>query len=137
MHTNDVTNGTMIRISHITNHPEYDPSKCFNNDFSIVHLESPVEFDDKVRPACLPDETMKETDLAEKNVTVSGWGVGSNGVLHKAQYPVKTNEECQKLNGLSQECEYITENMLCAGNPENRTASHSNGDSGGKFYKEN
>ena len=102
-------------------------------DFSILHLASPVEFNDKVQPACLPDETFDENFLAGKNLTVSGWGYPYPKVLHKATYPAHTNEDCIRYNGGKDAC--VTNNTLCAGNPDDRQASSSNSDSGGKLFK--
>ena len=139
MHKDNVTDGTRVMISHISNHPNYrypyyHSCGVPDFDYSILHLATPVEFNEKVIPACLPDKSMDDQFLDGKNLTVSGWGIPRPGVLHKASYPAHTNEECKTYFNESN-CDKITPNMLCAGNPNNRTASHSGGDSGGSFFK--
>jgi len=139
MHKDDALDGTRVAISHISNHPSYNGWFCSGApdfDFSILHLASPVDFNKKVLPACLPDESLGGEFLAGKDVTVSGWGAPYPGVLHKATYPAVTNEECKKYND-KEDCSPITTNTLCAGNPHNRTASHGRGDSGGPLTYNN
>ena len=41
-----------------------------DNDIAIVKLKSPLIFDDKVQPACLPDASFKPEGIA----VASGWG---------------------------------------------------------------
>jgi len=141
MHKDDALDGTVVAISHISNHPSYNKWLCGSAvsdfDFSILHLASPVDFNKKVLPACLPDESLGGDFLAGKKLTVSGWGAPYPGVLHKATYPAITNEDCKKYNDNNEECSYITPNALCAGNPHNRTASHGRGDSGGPLTYNN
>ena len=140
MHTENVTDGTRIMIKHISIHPKYNPHHCDGRqadfDYSILHLAKPVELNEKVIPACLPNESLNETFLAGKILTVSGWGRPRRGVLHKAHYPAQTNEFCKKYIGKIGSCNLITPNMLCAGDPENRLAASDKGDSGGKLSLE-
>ena len=141
MHTWYALDWTRIMIKHISIHPKYTRYHCGirNNphfDYSILHLATPVKFSEKVIPACLPDESLDEAFLAGKTLTVSGWGLGSPGVLHKAHYPAQTNEFCKRYSRNIGRCNLITPNMLCAGDPENRLAASDGGDSGGKVSKE-
>ena len=66
-------------------------------DYSILHLATQVEFNEKVIPACLPEKFMDDQFLDGKILTVSGWGLPWPGVLHKARYPALTNEKCKKV----------------------------------------
>ena len=142
MHTDDVRNGTRVEVSKISNHPNYTIN-CGTRydgvpdiDFSIIHLATPVEFDDKVIPACLPDEELGGDELAGKKLTVSGWGFPYPGVLYKAQYPGQLNTFCEHLNYLTEkECNAVTENQLCAGNPYKLDGASSKGDSGGRISR--
>ena len=139
MHKDDISDGTRVAISHISNHPSFNDNLCGTGkndfDFSILHLASPVDYNKKVLPACLPDESLGGEFLAGKDVTVSGWGAPKPGVLYKATYPAVTNEDCKKYNVNHEGCSLITPNTLCAGNPHNRTASHGKGDSGGNIQR--
>ena len=136
-HTMDAKNGIEIGISHIEMHPKAVSGLsrfCTEKDVATIHLASPVDIDDKVSPACLPDKKKMGGDfLAGKNLTVSGWGKGSKGVLNKAHYPGQTHDKCRAFMDkyFGEGC--ITRNMLCAGNYESLDASHSMGDSEGKL----
>ena len=151
MHLGNVSDGTRILVHHISNHPAYNPNRCPNNnygdiipdvDFSILHLNTPFTFNNKVQPACLPDDSMKTMRLGGKKLTISGWGEENIDRLYKATIPAVTNPECMRYNNRpdyftgDKPCNYITLNMFCAGNPRNRTTSTGSGDSGGsiRFY---
>jgi len=142
MHKDNVTDGTRLKIKHISVHPNWTRIGCNDNfyvsnfDFAILHLASPVHLKNKVIPACLPDESLGGDFLAGKDVTVSGWGWHSDGVLKKASYPARMHEECKKYNN-EDGCDVVTANMLCAGNLHNSTANHHYGDSGGPLTYNN
>ena len=47
----------------------------FDNDFVIVKLGSPLQFDDNVQPACLPSsQKYLDSDTTEESCFTSGWG---------------------------------------------------------------
>ena len=52
----------------------------------------------------------------------------------KLDIPAHTNAKCKKYRN-ENGCDLIIKNVLCAGNPHNRTASHSGNDSGVRLYK--
>ena len=142
MHHGNVSDGTRIRIHHISNHPSYQPKHCGLDiarfDFSVLHLTTPFTFNNEVQPACLPDSSMFYGFLIGKNLTVSGWGQGlisevTSPVLRKATYPAVSNADCIKYDGNYKNCKVITFDMFCAGYPENRTASSGKGNSGGSI----
>jgi len=116
------------------------------NDFALFTLASPVELSDNIIPACLPTYSMDHDFLVGKTLTVSGWGKGSNGTLHRAQYPGIRSDLCQALlnKNHADSCKHnnieftITESHLCAGIPYPSIKSHSGGDSGGPLtYNDN
>ena len=57
----------------------------FDFDLAILKLNSPLVFDDNVKPVCLPDASFepKEIDGTVKGV-VSGWGSITAGILFSA-----------------------------------------------------
>ena len=62
-------------ISAITDHPDYDSSNSFANDFSILTLAEPLTFSSVVAPVCLPSlvsslYTGRGLNGASKNFTV-------------------------------------------------------------------
>ena len=47
----------------------------FYNDFVILKLGSPLQFDDNVQPACLPSsQKYLDSDTTEERCFTSGWG---------------------------------------------------------------
>nr|XP_023025007.1 venom protease-like [Leptinotarsa decemlineata] len=49
------------------------------NDIMLIQLETPVEFNDYVKPVCLPRGNLLENNLMGKYFTVAGWGRTTNG----------------------------------------------------------
>ena len=60
-------------------------TSVFDFDLAILKLDSPLVFDDNVKPVCLPDASFepKEIDGTVKGV-VSGWGSTTVGTLSSA-----------------------------------------------------
>ena len=54
-----------------------------NDDIAIIKLKTPLIFDDKVQPACLPDAFFK----AEGISVGSGWGFVSQTSPKEGKYP--------------------------------------------------
>ena len=56
-------------------HPQWSPNDLAN-DIALIELPSPIEFNDYIKPSCLPDagDTADETEL----VTCTGWGKPSD-----------------------------------------------------------
>ena len=52
-----------------------DSKECnndtMNNDVAILKLQTPLTFNDKVQPACLPDASLTPSGIA----VASGWGL--------------------------------------------------------------
>ena len=57
-------------VKSISLYPSYNP-KTINNDIAIVKLQTPLTFNDKVQPACLPDANLNPSGIA----VASGWGL--------------------------------------------------------------
>ena len=100
----------------------------FAIDFSILKLEKQAKLSAKVGIICLPQSSLVK--LAGIELTVSGWGLTSNGgkpsnVLKVATVYEVPNEECKKKHGKLE----ITVNMLCAAK---KGTDACQGDSGGE-----
>ena len=53
---------------------QFDDS-FFDNDFVILKLGSPLQFDDNVQPACLPSSpNYLDFNTTEERCFTSGWG---------------------------------------------------------------
>ena len=134
----DTSDGTRHTKCRHKNHPNYQqPAKYFeNNDFAIVHLNHPVSFGTRAVPACLPTLKLGGDFLANKTLTVSGWGTTASGqsaypdVLHKVDVPGVTNAVCSQKYGSGK----ISDQMLCAGDVVKGGIDACQLDSGGKLY---
>jgi len=134
----DSFDGIRHEVRSYTNHPQYDPLPD-DNDFSILHLTSPVELGDVAVPACLPDLRFSDDKLVGKHLTVSGWGrtvypdFDYPDLLQTVDVPVISQDDCRKAYGETR----ITDSMICAGNTTGgMDACHR--DSGGPLtYEEN
>nr|XP_037867296.1 37-kDa protease isoform X1 [Bombyx mori] len=138
------------KVSDIIRHLRYNPG-TYDSDIALLKLAERVDLssalkrvrsegdngtatdDDKdvgLRPVCLPS-----SGLSYNNYTgvVTGWGTTEEGgsvsnALQEVKVPIVTNEECRKGYG-----DRITDNMICAGEPEGgRDACQ--GDSGGPMH---
>ena len=124
------SDGVAHDVACIMDHPNYD-SDTTDYDYSVLTLSKPVDIEaetSKARVACLP--TDKAKDYAGEKLTVSGWGRLESGgdhptVLHHVQVPAVTNKKC-----MTSYYDRITDQMLCAGQPEGGIDS-CQGDSGG------
>ncbi len=63
-------------IKEIIIHPQFENnSKSAYYDVALLVLESAVQFDNKIRPVCLPESPSSDADhLAGAAASVSGWG---------------------------------------------------------------
>ena len=64
--------GQSAFVEKITLHESYNPSTV-DNDIAILKLKTPLTFNDKVQPACLPEASLVPTGKA----VASGWGLVS------------------------------------------------------------
>lgn len=110
-------------------HPSWNPSTLYG-DIALIHLPRKVEFNDFIRPACLPAYSDADSSLDTETVTATGWGKLSDGdftksdTLHYApDLPIMPNSECQGFYDI------ITDDHLCL----DSVGGHGvcNGDSGG------
>jgi len=115
-------------VASITLHENYNPT-TINNDVAILKLKTPLTFNDKVKPACLPAATLTPSGVC----VASGWGLvgqepdqGTLNLMYVAK-PVIVNTQCRLTSwGPNQ----ITEYMICAGDADGGEST-CKGDSGG------
>lgn len=129
---NDGANPIDIRIAENIVHPDYTRS-AFYNDIALLKLERPVNFDSKIRPACL----WQNYEISSSKATATGWGTtdfvdtsGSDNLL-KVDLSFYTNAKCNTYYKQVRKLQYgIVQTQLCAGAPNSeRDTCH--GDSGG------
>lgn len=105
------------RIRRIIAHEDFDIF-TFNNDIALLELETPVFYNSRVAPACLPNGEQK--DFTDQLCVVAGWGriserLPTSHSLRSVVVPVWSQEECLMAGYGSTR---ITENMMCGGYPE-------------------
>ena len=117
------------------NKPYHDGSK--KNDVIILKLDSPLNLNSKVQPACLPSadwEPENDKEMKER-CFVSGWGNAAYGKMFDypdklkwVRVPVMKNAKCIQTDYYEHE---ITQGMICAGYPGKGVKDACQGDSGG------
>ncbi|XP_030878977.1 transmembrane protease serine 2-like, partial [Leptonychotes weddellii] len=121
--------GHGYRVGKVISHPNYD-SKTKSNDIALMKLQTPLTFNDKVKPVCLPNPGMMlEPD---QSCWISGWGATyENGKtsdeLNAVMVPLIEPGRCNSkyiYNNL------VTPTMICAGYLRGSIDS-CQGDSGG------
>lgn len=125
-------------VSKIIIHPDWDSNSVkYDADIALVVLKSKVEFNNFIRPVCLPPQSHKEITSFGYIV---GWGKTDNSpgsyqrhsdTLQELQVPAINASHCYSNHF---ELAQITSNrMFCAGfDNENKGAC--SGDAGGGFY---
>merc|ERR1711997_266506 len=132
--TNKQTGGQVRGISQVISNNDLPyNSNSLNNDWVIVKLDSPLELNNDVQPACLPSADYLPATATEERCFTSGWGTLSSGgsATNNLQYvrvPAITNAACNSAYGGS-----ITDSMICAGYPGVGEKDACQGDSGGPF----
>ena len=103
-----------------------------NNDWIILKLDFPLDFNEDIQPACLPSPNWSPDHDPNNRCFVSGWGtLESEGnypdTLQWVEVPAVTNDVCEQAYA-----DEITDAMICAGYTQGgRDACQ--GDSGGPF----
>ncbi|XP_034825124.2 transmembrane protease serine 9-like [Maniola hyperantus] len=119
-------NGTIIRITEIVPHPEYD-NPPYDKDVAYMKTAEPIQFSDTIQPIALPPLNRPVTG----DIVVTGWGrtQASSKLpnrLMKVQLPVVNYWQCLFAYPF-----VLTRNMVCAGNFFLGGTGTCQGDSGG------
>nr|XP_037273443.1 transmembrane protease serine 3-like [Rhipicephalus microplus] len=69
--TTEVNKGPSVWIEDMIHHPEFQWTTILN-DIALVKVERPLDFDDHVRPICLPPKMLH---LDGQLAMVAGWGL--------------------------------------------------------------
>ncbi|KAM5333182.1 transmembrane protease serine 2 isoform 1-T2 [Glossophaga mutica] len=121
--------GDGYRVEKVISHPNYD-SKTKNNDIALMKLQTPLPFNDRVKPVCLPNPGMMLQPT--QPCWISGWGATyekgkTSDLLNAVMVPLIEPVLCNSrfvYNNL------ITPSMICAGYLQGSIDS-CQGDSGG------
>ncbi|XP_026184459.1 mannan-binding lectin serine protease 1 isoform X1 [Mastacembelus armatus] len=162
--TRDKRLATNRSVQDIFLHPDFQPNN-YNNDIALLKLRDQVEFNEVIRPVCLPAALNKDdtpTPLPTSLGVIAGWGISNpnasslstgdpptltsdpaaatdhrvtSDLLQYVKLPVVAQDECQA-SYTSRSISYnITDNMFCAGFFEGGKDTCL-GDSGGAFVME-
>ncbi|KAF3693460.1 Mannan-binding lectin serine protease 1 [Channa argus] len=145
-------------VDHIFLHPDFQPSN-YNNDIALLKLRDQVEFNNVIRPVCLPlphNQDDPPSPVPNSLGIIAGWGIshpnasfpsrgapptlpsepgGTSDLLQYVKLPVVPQDECQASYASRSVSYNITENMFCAGFFEGGRDTCL-GDSGGAFIME-
>ncbi|XP_053663425.1 trypsin-1-like [Anopheles marshallii] len=130
-HVND--GGRSVKVRRILHHPKQNSWSDY--DFSLLHLDQPLNFSETVQPIRMRRPSTSESDGELSDGTlckVSGWGNTHNPdestlVLRAANVPLTNHRRCNEVyEGIGS----VTESMICAGYDEGGKDS-CQGDSGG------
>ena len=118
-----------VNVAKVFNHRRYS-KRTQDSDIALIKLRNPLEnFNDYMKPVCLPDDA--QSFPPGKVCTVTGFGLLQEGgrqstKLMQANVPIVDRETCKKsYRGL-------TDNMICAGKTGGGVDA-CQGDSGGPF----
>merc|ERR1712055_122051 len=108
-------------------HPQWN-TQDLSNDLALIELPSPIDFNDYIKPSCLPStgDTADEDEL----VTCTGWGKPSDSaggispVLRMVEdLPIISNSDCNAVYGI------VGSGVVCIDTTGGKGTC--NGDSGG------
>jgi len=112
-------------------HPGWDPN-TLENDIALVRLPEKIEFNDYIRPACLPPSEDENNGYVGELTTPVGWGKNSDnagGITPTLQMvsdlPVIDNPTCNSVYGI------IYDGIMCIDSSDGKGVC--NGDSGGSL----
>lgn len=113
-------------------HPDYNQISI-HNDLALIHLPSPVEFNDIIRPICLPAHHESGEAWANEDAIASGWGKPTDASTSIS--PVLRWVDTNTITNLLCALEFptiINKNIICISGKNGKSTC--NGDSGGPLY---
>ncbi|XP_026094842.1 testisin [Carassius auratus] len=131
----------MLNVKEIYTHNQYNAT-TIDNDIALLHLLSPVEFNNYISPVCLVAQGSNFRPGTKSKIL--GWGLnaaGENlpypGTLQEAEVDVVDINYCRNQLSNNFPCVYhqITNNMICAGVPAGGVGPNM-GDSGGPIMSQ-
>jgi hypothetical protein len=77
-----------IRVSRFILNPNWNPAvQSYYGDVALAMLGSDVQYNNFIRPVCLPSPRSDSHDIENRNASVAGWGMNfANNILNFAIY---------------------------------------------------
>lgn len=114
-----------LKVRKIIKHQDFNKGNLFNNDIALILLEDPVEFNQFLRPICLPTANLKLGPDNSKDCVVVGFGKPKFSqeanylhVAHFVDVPIVRHSICS--DWYADHNVSLTEGMLCAGYAEGK-----------------
>lgn len=111
-----------LKVRKIIKHPKFNDKSLFNNDIALILLEESVEFNQYLRPICLPKANLK---LEPQTCVIVGFGkprfsseANYLQVAHFVNVPIVRHSTCS--DWYAEQGVNLTEGMLCAGYAEGK-----------------
>lgn len=108
----------------------------YSDDIALVLLEEKVEFDEFLRPVCLPANSTVQLEPDTKCMVI-GWGkkihddyADYQSAIHEVEVPIVSHKKCVKWYSRQLQYHSIPETMMCAGYEQGKKDA-CQGDSGG------
>jgi len=120
-----------VTAENIHQHPNYNEDTV-THDISIIRLDDKLEFNDAIRPICLPNRQFINQFFVNEAVNVTGWGItgdraGISPELQVTNVTVMNNGQCRQVFR-----DILTGNQVCT--KTTPTNSPCRGDSGGPLF---
>ncbi|XP_075705926.1 transmembrane protease serine 11G-like [Rhinoderma darwinii] len=108
-----------LNLKQIITYEQYS-SETHQNDIALLELSDPVNFNQDIRPVCLPSTSEKFAD--DKSCYVTGWGAlkyegPSSPILQQAQVKIINSDLCGSVQMYGN---VINPSMICAGYVEGK-----------------
>lgn len=114
-----------LRVRQIIKHPEFNQGTHLNNDIALILMDESVEFNQYLRPICLPANNLRLGPDNSKDCVVVGFGKSKFSqdadYLHAAHFvnvPIIHQSVCT--SWYAEQEVNLTEGMLCAGYSEGK-----------------
>ncbi|XP_054165822.1 serine protease 27-like [Oppia nitens] len=129
------------KVLSLIKHPGFNPSaNMYSSDIALILLDSSVDFDEFLRPICLPPSPTTRIPTGTR-CTVIGWGKTIHdddadylSAIHEVEVPIVDHNRCAEW--YARQDVYIPQTMLCAGYESGRKDA-CQGDSGGPLLCRN
>lgn len=127
-----------LKVRKIIKHPEFNQESLFNADIALILMEESVEFNQYLRPICLPRANLKLGPDSSKDCVVVGFGKSKFSqeanylhVAHFVNVPIVRHSICS--SWYAEQFVNLTEGMICAGYAEGKRDA-CQGDSGSGLF---